>query len=332
MTQKTSHSIKLGIFVLAGLGFLIFLLYVIGKNQNLFGNTFMLKARFENVHGLMKGNNIRYAGIDAGTVKEIVVLNDSTIEVTLLVQSKMRQFIYKNALVSIGTDGLMGNKLLNIESARHPAPLVEEGDILYSSQSMDTDAMLKVLNATNNDIAVIAKELKQTITKLNSSNTIWTILNDETVPNNIRLSLFRIKDASGKMDQMMVNLNDIILDMKNGKGSIGELLTDTTIAEDLKIAVSGLKNMSTSADSLSLRINALMVSLDDDINYGGGTINTLLKNKEMAERLHQSLKNIEEGSESFNETMDAVKQSFLFRGYFKKQEKVKNEQAIKTKL
>ena len=148
MARKIINRVKLGVFVLAGLGFLILLLYIIGKNQNMFGSTFILKARFDNVHGLMPGNNIRFAGIDAGTVRSIKVLNDTTIEVSMLVKNKMKGYIRKNATVSISTDGLMGNRLLNIEAAKRPAALVDEGDILLTTQGPDTDEMLNVLNST----------------------------------------------------------------------------------------------------------------------------------------------------------------------------------------
>ena len=166
MANKVFNTARLGIFVIAGLAFLILLLYIIGRNQNLFGNTFTLKARFNNVHGLMAGNNVRFGGINAGTVKSVEVINDTTIEVSLLVKQKMKQFIRKNAIVTIGTDGLMGNKLISIEPVNATAELVEEGDILYSSSGPDTDDMIKVLDNTNNDIAIIAGELKQTVQRL----------------------------------------------------------------------------------------------------------------------------------------------------------------------
>ena len=99
---------------MAGLVFLILLLYVIGKNQNLFGSNFRFMVHFDNVHGLMRGNNICFGGIDAGIVKEIQVINDTTIEVRMLVKTKVRAFILKNEVVFIGTDNLIGNKILNI--------------------------------------------------------------------------------------------------------------------------------------------------------------------------------------------------------------------------
>src|SRR5690606_6259856 len=111
MAKRITNHLRLGIFVMAGLVFLVLLLYVIGKNQNLFGSTFVLKARFENINGLMSGNNVRFAGITAGTVNEVRVLNDTTIEVEMLIKNKMREFIKKNTVATIGSDGLMGNKL-----------------------------------------------------------------------------------------------------------------------------------------------------------------------------------------------------------------------------
>jgi phospholipid/cholesterol/gamma-HCH transport system substrate-binding protein len=328
--RKKINSLKLGVFVMAGLAFLIVMLYAIGKNQNMFGKTFLLKVRFDDVHGLMPGNNIRFAGIDAGTVKSVNMLNDTIIEVDLLMKLKMKQYIRKNAKASITTDGLMGNRLLNIESAGTPSPFVQEGDILYSAQGPDTDEMLKVLNATNNDLATIASELKQTTQRINSSNAIWSILNDESLPINLRLSLSKIKETSDNMNATMMDLHEVVAGVKNGKGSIGELLVDTTIAANIKDAVEKVKGVGVRADSISSQINALVNSISNEVNSGKGPINALLKDKEMKDRFSGSLKNIEQGTEAFNENMEALKHSFLFRSYFRKLEKQKKSGSATT--
>src|SRR5689334_23205300 len=132
MKQKNINNLKLGLFVLSGLFFLVLLLYMIGKNRNLFGSNFLLKARFENVQGLVAGNSVRYAGISIGTVKSVSIVNDSLIEVAMLVDENMKQVIRTNTLASIGTDGLMGNKLVNMIPVRSAAQLVKEGSILES--------------------------------------------------------------------------------------------------------------------------------------------------------------------------------------------------------
>lgn len=116
MANETSKNIRVGLFVMIGTAFLIFALYLIGAKQNLFGSTFRLKAQFKNVNGLMAGNNVRFTGIDVGTVESVDILNDTTVNVTMVIEDKVQEFIKKNATAAVGTDGLMGNKLININA------------------------------------------------------------------------------------------------------------------------------------------------------------------------------------------------------------------------
>ena len=123
--KKSKDYIKLGVFVIAGLASLIILLYMIGKNRNLFDKTITVQTRFENVHGLMVGNNVRFAGIDVGTVKNIEIVNDSCIEVGMILKKEMDKIIKKNAIVTIGTEGFVGYKLINIENKNENAPYIQ---------------------------------------------------------------------------------------------------------------------------------------------------------------------------------------------------------------
>ena len=145
MVKGIINDIKLGIFVLAGLIFLVLLLYMIGKNRNLFESTYVLKARFDNVQGLVTGNNVRFSGIEAGTVKKINILSDSVIEVTMIIQNKMQAIIKKNAFASIGTEGFVGNKVVNIIPAKEYANPAKEDDILITKRSVNTEEMLETL-------------------------------------------------------------------------------------------------------------------------------------------------------------------------------------------
>ena len=100
MTEKRTNTIKLGLFVVSGLAFLIFMLYMIGRNRNLFQSTYHLKAHVKNAQGLVTGNNVRYAGIEVGTVRRIKFLNDTLIEISLTINDDMSNIIRKNARVS----------------------------------------------------------------------------------------------------------------------------------------------------------------------------------------------------------------------------------------
>ncbi|MBL7747986.1 MAG: MCE family protein [Chitinophagaceae bacterium] len=331
MAKRVMSNIKLGIFVLAGIFFLILLLYMIGRNRNLFGDNYVLKARFENVQGLVSGNNVRFAGIQAGTVKKIRILSDTVIEVTMIIDTKMKEVIRKNAVVSIGTDGLVGNKVVNIIPAGVPGMLAEDGDILASKKSIDTEGMIQTLHKTNNDVAEIAEGLKTTVQRLNSSQALWTLLNDNTLPQNLHRSLISVRQATSRADNMMTELQEIVSGIKNGKGSAGALLVDSSFAINLNEAVRTVKTAGHHADSLAIVVNRMVSGMEQDINTGNGSIHALLKDSLIVGKLNASLDQIEKAAEGFNQNMEALKHSFLFRGYFKKLEKQqKNNPPTKT--
>lgn len=325
MAKSTINHIKLGVFVVAGLSFLVLVLYMIGKNQNLFGNTFILKTRFDNAQGLMYGNNIRFSGIDAGTVKDVNIINDTTIEVTMLIKTRMKPYIRKTAVASITTDGIMGNRILNIIPSGEGGPFVEEGDLLRSRKGPDTEEMLRVLDRTNRDLGVIAGELKRTITRLNESKGFWQVLEDESISENLKSSLGKFSETGENLNSLSNELGIIIADVKSGKGTAGLLLRDTTLSADIKASIREIRNIGVSADSLARTLNKLADTLNNDVNRGDGVLNSLLKDKEMKNNLDRTLQNIEEGTRAFNENMEALKHNWLFRGYFKKQEKKQKE-------
>ncbi len=331
MANKTINNTKLGGFVLAGLIFLVLLLYMIGKNQHLFGDTYLLKARFENIQGLVTGNNVRYAGIQTGTVKEINILDDTTIEVSMVIEKKMLHIIKKNAIASIGTEGFVGNKLVNIYPSREPAATAAEGDILFSKKSVSTDDILQTLSKTNGDISVIAAELKKTVQRLNNSSALWNLLNDQSIPADIKLALSNIRTAATRANDMAGSFQAVAADIKNGKGSAGMLLKDSSVAQNLNEAILKIKSVGGQADSLIEEVNELVAGIRNDKDTGTGALHALFKDSAIVIKINSSLDNIQKGTDGFNQNMEALKHNFLFRGYFKKLEKQKQKES-KLKL
>lgn len=321
MENRTINNIKLGAFVSGGLLFLVVLLYMIGANRSLFGATYILKARFENVQGLVSGNNVRFSGIQAGTVKNIQILNDTVIEVVMIVDKKMQAIIRTNALVSIGTDGLVGNKVVNMVPSKVSAPLAKEGAILLVKRAVSTDEMLQTLYTTNNDIAVIAANLKMTVQRINTSNAIWTLLSDPYIPNDLKLSIAKIREATSKAASITNNLDEMIVEVKNGKGLLGMILTDDTLANNFGNVVLKINSVGEQLDTLSGEIRGLVNNFNQDLNKGKGPFNTLLRDSMLSIKLSNSLDNIQQGTDGFNQNMAAIKHSFLLRGYFKKMRK-----------
>ncbi len=330
MAKRAVNNVRLGLFVLAGLLFLVILLYMIGKNRSLFGDTYILKTRFENAQGLVAGNNVRFSGIQAGTVKKLQILSDTIIEVTMIIEKKMQTVIRKNAIASIGTDGLVGNKVVNIIPVKLPSTLAEEDDILASRKAVSTDEMLQTLYKTNNDVAVIAANLKTTVQQINNGSGLWALLNDNTLPQNLKTSAANIRLATGRAGNMVNNLDAVVTAIKNGKGSVGSLLKDTSFAKNLNQAVVKIKSVGDEAGTLAGEINKIVMGLQSDINNGKGIASALLKDSVAVIKLNASLDNIQKGTDGFNQNMEALKHNFLFRGYFKKLERQKKKELEKN--
>jgi len=317
MAQETSKNIRVGAFVLVGTILLIFSLYLIGAKQNLFGSTFELKSQFKNVNGLMPGNNVRFTGIDVGTVKTVEIINDSTVDVTMVIEDKVQAFIKKNATAMVGTDGLMGNKLINISSSNEAAESVEDGDFLVSISPLGTDDMMRTLNITNENVKDITIDLKNIVHRLNSPNTLWNILMDTIVAENLKQAIVNIKVTGERTAIITGDLSRIVKHIKDGKGTIGALIADTTMAVKLNQSIVNIKLIT---DSLAL-VTGDMHYITSKIKKGEGGIGTVLMDTTFVNNLNESMKNIKSGTKNFDEDMEALKHNILLRNYFKKKEK-----------
>jgi len=307
--------------VLLGFIFLSITMYIIGDKQNLFGSTFQISANFKNVNGLTEGNSVRLAGMNVGTVIQVEIINDSTVKVDLIIENKYQSFIKKNAIVSVGTDGLMGNKLVSINALDYPSVEIQEGDILSSSEPLETEVLFKTLGQTNEDIADIAKNLKIFSVKMNDPNSFWGLLSDTAVSNTISQVVRDIQQSSQNTISFTEELALIVSNVNSGKGSIGHLLKDTTFSVKLYQTMTNLQNVS---DSL-IRVAGNIQVITDQVTNGDGAVTTILTDTTFDNNLNETMENLKRSSEVLEENLEALKHNILFRKYFKKQaKKVKN--------
>lgn len=317
MKKTTSKNIRLGLFVLLGTLFLIYGLYMIGSNRNLFGSTFRINAIFSNVNGLMKGNNVRFAGIDVGTVDNVTIINDSCVKVVMVIEADVQKYIRKNALAGIGTDGLMGNKLVNINPSMEKAPGVKQGDTLQTMKPIETDEMLRTLNRTNDNIAAITDNLKTITAKINSRNTLWSLLMDTVVADNVKQAIVNIRLTGSNSAEITGDLSNIVDGIKNGKGSFGALLTDTMLSNHVRQTVVKIKLISDNAALISGNLSSIIQRTDS----GKGTIGRLLMDTTFVPNLDKSMTNLKRATQGVNELIEGLKHSWPLRSYFRKQEK-----------
>ena len=159
MKTTSSQKIKIGIFTVAGIAVLVVGIFIIGNKKNMFGDTFTIYAMFKNVGGLQIGNNIRFAGINVGTVEDIAIENDTTVRVTMRLQSKVHRFLKSDARASIGSDGLMGDKLVTIAPGITGDKLIAENGAIAATSPVDFDKVIGKLTKVADNAEVITASL-----------------------------------------------------------------------------------------------------------------------------------------------------------------------------
>lgn len=202
MKQDVSNKIKLGVFVTLGIAVLIIGIYFVGERQQLFRSTFRVSGVFKDVAGLQAGNNVRFSGINVGTVESISVVSDSSVRVEILIDEDTRKFIKKNAVASIGSEGLMGNKILIISPGIGTEKQIEDNDKIATVQPVNMDEILVSLKTTIDNTSNVTSDLSKITHEIQAGKgTIGKLLMDKSIANNF--------------DSSIVNLNQSLLGLKN---------------------------------------------------------------------------------------------------------------------
>jgi phospholipid/cholesterol/gamma-HCH transport system substrate-binding protein len=317
--DKTASNTKLGIMVVAGSLFLVFSLYMIGRNQNIFGTSIPILAQIDNVNGLVPGNNVRFQGMEVGTVKSIEMQNDSTIIMTMLIQKSMQEFIKKNALITINTDGLMGNKIVQIHPQTGQAETIEEGDVLYALDQIGTDEMIEKLSSTGEYLELTLINLAEITERLNNSQAVWEILSDPNLALDLRGAVKQLHAAGQNASAMAKAGKDMMQTFQAGDGIVNSLFTDSVMNQNLEQSLEQLNQTSAEAAKVMESMKSLLLNIEK----GQGTAGLILSDSAFREQLVRTMENVEQSTYNLNQNMEAMKSNFLFRGYYKDQEKAK---------
>ncbi|MBV2246224.1 MAG: MCE family protein [Lentimicrobium sp.] len=300
-TQK--FKVRLGIFIAGGIVLFVIAIFFIGRQQNLFNPVFKVTANFFNVSGLQVGNNVRFSGINVGTVDNIVIINDSTVRVDMLIRKDVQQFIKTDSEAAIGSEGIIGDRVLIITQGSNEAPVAKEGQKLKSTEPTETDAIMVSLHATAVNAEVITNQLADIMININSGQgTLGRLIQDSVIAENISLTIANFKKSSEGFDETIeVTKENVFEFMKKLQTTVGK----TEVA--------------------SHQLGEIMVK----INSGEGTLGMLIQDTTIAGNLDQTLINLKNSSKGLDENMEALKHNFLFRGYFRR--KAKEEEALKIK-
>ena len=351
MNKESLNRGKLGMFVVVGILLFIVIIYVIGINRNLFGSNFILNSQFKNVSGLKVGSNVRLSGINIGTVAKIEFITDSLVLVRLLIKDEVQKYIKIDALASIGSDGLVGDKVLIIEPGSYSKSVVKDNGIIASNSTIEIEDVMKSIKKSAENAEIITNELADFSFKMNDKNGFLSkvmtdkkfALSMEKTIGNLEISTNEITKFSPKINDQNGVINRLFVD-KNFSNKIDKTITNLEKStSDLSIFTSKINTENSTltklitdpnfAKSISNTFRNLEISTNDfvkftsKINNDSNVLSKLIDNKRLGNSVDSTITKIGVGAEGIIEIENAVKSNFLLRGYFNR--KKRNEEKNK---
>lgn len=202
-TNTSKFKVRLGLFIAGGTALFIIAIFIIGRQKNLFNPVFKIHTTFYSVGGLEVGNNIRFSGITVGTVDNIVIVNDSTVKVDLVIQKHIQKFIKTDCVVGIGSSGIIGNSLINISQGSNEAPMVKNGQYIESKEPVELDNIMASLEVTAINVEVITNELAEVMIKFNTGQGIGRLLSDSSMFDDLGVTMVNLKNSTEGLNQNM---------------------------------------------------------------------------------------------------------------------------------
>ncbi|MEZ0612270.1 MlaD family protein [Fibrella sp. WM1] len=322
--KSNRRAVTVGLFVLLGIVLLVAGILFLGGQQKRFTSTIQLKAVFKDVAGLKTGNNVWFSGVKIGTVKRIRFTSNSQVEVDMNIEESSAEFIRKDAQATLGSDGLIGNKLIVIVGGTNRAGTIEDGDMLRAREALSTEAIIDTLQVTNRNLLKITQDVGSVVTRVkNGRGLAGALLTDTTVLLNFKNSMASLQRASNNAVQMTNSLSTFTAKLNRPGTLANDLVTDTAIVRDIRSSTARLRQMANQANEAIADVKQATQKL----NNGNSAIGVLTSDLSVGNDIRSTIRNLNSSTQKLDQNMEALKSNFLFRGYFRKQEKAKAKAA-----
>jgi phospholipid/cholesterol/gamma-HCH transport system substrate-binding protein len=308
--QLTWSELRVGLFVLVGLLILgVAIFYVTGAG--VFGPKYRLNTFLPEVSGLAAGAPVRLDGVEIGNVERISLVPRErgkppnkmhNIEVGMRLDRKYQSDILTDSVATLVTEGLLGNRYVNIQRGYTGVPL-KDGQAVPGGEekaikevvegSADVLANLKQLSSEIQEMVADVKEGKGTIGKLLTDDQAYRHLNSilakgdqiATTVQSGQGTLGRLvmnDEIANRVDSTVDQFNTILSDLRAQKGTLGKLLYDPSLYDQAKQALANG--------------NAVL----GDMRAGKGTLGKLATDETLYNKLRDTSSNLSEATSKLN--------------------------------
>ncbi len=243
MRRKLDIELKAGIFLFLGIVVSMVTIIMMGGGKSLMESYYPINLEVSDAGGLAKGAAIRSGGLKIGRVKEITFNeNYDSVKIVLFIEESFKQRIRQDSLVRFQTQGVLGDKYLEISAGTPSLPAIEPNGTIQAEAGKDLTTVL----ADGSSAVQLLKEnlanLKVITSSMAQKNQMANIMKDlESTTANLKevTQSLKANNLSGELAATMKNLRTVSERVKNGEGTIGALFTDATLYEDLKGLIGG---------------------------------------------------------------------------------------------
>jgi phospholipid/cholesterol/gamma-HCH transport system substrate-binding protein len=304
--MQAKHPVAVGVFVVAGVLLFAVGLFLIGNRRMLFNDTFEVYAEFANISGLQNGAKVRVAGMDAGEVNSIHVPPNPSAKfrVKLRIREDLHPLIRVDSVASIQTDGLVGNKFVQVEAGTDQAQTVPSKGTIKSREPFDFAEMLQRMSETLDLVTSTIVEVRSGV-----DDALQVVTDTATDAQDLMNDLGAdAKQIFASAHQASDNISVIVADVRQGKGTVGKLMTDDALFNSLKgIAADGQKAVASLKEAADQAKGAVA-----DLRGENGPL------KGVTGSLQQTLASARDAMSDLAENTEALKRNFFFRGFFNK--------------
>ncbi|RFS20207.1 MCE family protein [Chitinophaga silvatica] len=327
------RAVIVGVFVFLGLVIFIAAVFMMGKKTQLFSNNLHVSAVFKDVKGLAAGRNVQYSGVKVGTVKKIRFLRANEIQVDMNIDRSATPYLHKDVVATVSSEGLMGNKMIQLTGGSTNMPLIEDGDTLNVGSGLSTDEIMSTLQTNNKSLVTITDNLK-VITKrmVDGQGSMGKILTDDAVYDNLNSAVAGLK-VTATNTQRLTDALALYASKLHTKGALAnDLVTDTTIFANLRRASNDINTMVEQANIAVAELQAASEGVRTGLADQQATAGMILHDTLFADALKATMLNLQASTEKLDTNMLALRSNFFFRGFFRRQaEREQKEQKAREK-
>jgi phospholipid/cholesterol/gamma-HCH transport system substrate-binding protein len=261
--DERRHEIKVGLTIFVGMAILIAAVLYVGENRGVLQDRYRLHCLMSRVNGLQTGAPVRLAGVRVGSVTRVEFSEepqDRKIEVVLEIDEKVKPRIRKDSRAHIGTMGLLGDKYVGITMGTTNAPILEEGELLESSDPIDIEKLIEDGADVFGELYKTSQTLTDITDKVNQGQgTLGLLVNDPRLYYDI--------------DRILLLMERLVAKMEDGQSTMAKLFNDPGLYENLN------------------ELLETSTALVDSMKSGQGTVPKLLHDPELFNRLSETIEN-----------------------------------------